>query len=202
VNLLVASNNSGKVKEFRSLLGSTFSVIGPQDSQFRDRPLPNVEENGATYYENALKKALEYHSIYSMPVLADDSGLEVDKLDGAPGVFSARYGGESISWRERWQKLFDALKPFPSESWSARFRCVLCYFDHKGGVPYFFEGVVEGRIVPPRGDMGFGYDPIFYYPPLGRTFGELESGDKDHISHRHVAVKQFLAWWRLDHPHA
>jgi XTP/dITP diphosphohydrolase len=198
MSLLIATTNSGKIREFRGLLAGKVPVVGPQDPAFRDRPLPQVEENGDTYFENALKKAIAFQKAFQHPVLADDSGLEVDGLNGGPGVLSARFGGVDISWRERWQKLFDALAKSPTEGWRARFRCVLCYYDGKT-VPQFFQGVVEGRIhSAPKGDRGFGYDPIFYYPPFAKTFGELDTGEKDGISHRAEAARHFLAWWELD----
>lgn len=198
MSVLVATSNAGKIREFRSLLGGKLLILSPQDKNFRDRQLPLVEENGDTYFENALKKALAYFHTFKVPVLSDDSGLEVEALGGRPGVRSSRFGGE-ISWRERWQKLFDAIGDSTEGNRRALFRCVLCYYDGKD-VPHFFQGTVDGLINnAARGDHGFGYDPIFLYPPFQKTFAELDHSEKDGISHRASAVHHFLSWWDLDH---
>ncbi len=169
------------------LLGARFECVPAVNP-------PDVVEDGHTYYENALKKAIAFQKVYGVPVLADDSGLELDPLDGAPGVFSARFGGEKISWPDRWKHMYEKLAPFPRDRWTARFRAVLCYYDGKS-VPVFFEGTTEGRIHPgPAGEKGFGYDPIFFSTALGRTFGEAPSADKDRVSHRAVAARKFLEW--------
>ena len=192
--LLIATQNSGKLDEFSALLADIFditSAISP----------PHVLENGTTYFENASKKALSYFETCQSPVLSDDSGLEVDVLKGAPGLLSARFGGERLSWSERWNFLYQQLRPYPVSAWSARFCCVLCYYDGNSE-PQFFEGVVPGKIAPaPKGEKGFGYDPIFYCSSLGKTFGEASREEKDQVSHRAIAAKSFLRWW-VDHSKA
>lgn len=187
--LLIATSNQGKFREFQSLLASTFLC----------EPLPQntavVLEDGKTYRENALKKARGYYEAFARPVLADDSGIEVDALGGAPGVNSATFGGEDLSWPERWNHLFQKLTPFSPTERVARFRCVLCYYDGKND-PQFFEGTTEGYIAHSAvGTRGFGYDPIFYSKDLGKTLGEADSKEKDCVSHRARAVERFLDWF-------
>jgi len=187
MKLLLASENIGKLKEFQELFGDKVECLSPAG-----RPSLQIVEDGDTYYENALKKAMGFHKAYGGAVLSDDSGLEVDALKGAPGVFSARFGGE-ISWPERWRLLHEKLAPFPKDTWHARFRCVLCYYDGQRA-PIFFEGVAEGRIDAPKGGQGFGYDPIFYSSDLRKSFGEATAAEKHRFSHRAVAARDFLAW--------
>jgi XTP/dITP diphosphohydrolase len=201
LKLLLATSNRGKLSEFEPFLNQKANLLTPSDSQFSGLKAPDVVEDGQTYFENALKKALQYHSVFQMPVLADDSGLEVDALNGEPGVFSARYGGESIAWAERWEKLHRALSPFPKDQWTARFRCVLCFYQGQASVPVFFFGTVEGSILPrPRGEKGFGYDPIFFSPQINKSFGEATPAEKQLFSHRSQAIRQFLSSGILDHP--
>jgi len=176
--LLIGTGNPGKFREFSAALSFHFECSPlPKDS-------PPAEEDAETYKENALKKARHYFS--GIPILTDDSGLEVDYLKGEPGVHSARYFG-TIPWPERWALL---LKSCPPGKRTARFRSVLCYFD--GGKPRFYEGVVEGEVVDPRGGHGFGYDPIFFCPALSKTFGEATDQEKSLLSHRAIALKAFL----------
>lgn len=193
--LLIATSNRGKTREFKRLLGDRFSILTPLDPpaiQKSPKP-PVVPETGETYFENALVKALRYFDAYKMPVLADDSGLEVDCLRGAPGVYSAIYGGEKISAAERWAHLLDAIrKSGVPQPWTARFRSVVCYYDGKS-VPWYAEGTCEGKILPePVGTEGFGYDPIFWSAELGQGFGVAEEAAKNRVSHRARAVAEFL----------
>jgi XTP/dITP diphosphohydrolase len=193
-SVLIASQNLGKLKEFQSLLSPQFSCV-PADHR-----APEVDENGTTYRENAYKKAKAYVEIYQIPVLSDDSGLEIDALNGAPGLWSARFGGEGISWKERFQKLYEQLAPYPADQWTARFRCILCYLIPRGE-PLYFEGVCEGRIDRnPKGTGGFGYDPIFYSSQLAKSLGEAPSAEKALVSHRAQAVQAFLDWAKKN-PH-
>lgn len=193
--VLLASENAGKLKELKELIGSKLVCVTPLDGNISKKHALLVEEDGQTYYENALKKALAYYKSFRLPVLADDSGLEVDPLNGAPGVFTATYGGEKASWPDRWKHLHAALAPFPPDTWRARFRCVLCYYDGTR-VPAFFEGTVEGKILPVAlGSAGFGYDPVFYSSALKKGFAEASSEEKNQHSHRAVAVRQFLDWF-------
>ena len=194
--LLLATENKGKLKEFQSFLGDSFHCLSSSDSPLPPHGKIEIIEDGTTYFENALKKAVGYFTALGVPVLSDDSGLEVDALGGAPGVFSARFGGVGISWPDRWAHLHKALSSSPPERRSARFRCVLCYYDGKG-VPVFFDGVAEGRIVSePKGGKGFGYDPIFYSTVLKKTFAEATEDEKSRFSHRAEAIRGFLEWWR------
>jgi len=193
-SVLIATQNLGKLNEFQSLLSSLFESV-PADHR-----APEVDENGTTYQENALKKANAYSKIYQLPVLSDDSGLEIDVLNGEPGLWSARFGGEGISWKERFNKLYEKLAPFPPDQWSARFRSVLCFLTPQGA-PVYFEGVCEGRIDQnPKGASGFGYDPIFYSSQLGKSLGEATSEEKAQVSHRAKAVAAFLEWAKKN-PH-
>lgn len=188
IELRIASKNVGKWKEFSELLTSPFRCLP------FDPAAPEVDETGSTYSENALLKAKGFFQYYQQPVLADDSGLEIDVLQGAPGVLSARWGGVSLSWSERFAFLYDQLRPFPPAQWTARFRTVLCWVGG-AGEPLFFEGVTEGKIqIAPTGPKGFGYDPIFFSTDLGKSFGEATDAEKSQVSHRARAVRAFLEW--------
>lgn len=192
--LLIATQNSGKLKEFESLLSPSIRCIRA------DHQAPQVEEDGKTYAENALKKAKAFQSVYQLPVLSDDSGLEIDVLKGAPGIWSARFGGEKISWKERFQKLYELLAPYSENEWTARFRCVLCLL-LPNQEPIYFEGLCEGRIDhSPLGEQGFGYDPIFYSLILKKSLGEATPAEKAQVSHRAEAVRALLDWIKKN-PH-
>ena len=185
-SLLVATTNAGKFQEFSELLKPVFRC----STLSKDTPL--VVEDGTTYKENALKKAKEYFERFKVPVLSDDSGLEVDVLGGAPGVSSAIFGGESLSWPDRWNFLYTQLGEHRLLRPSARFRCVLCYYDGVSS-PRFFEATTEGCISPsPVGSSGFGYDPIFFSADLGKSLGEASLHEKGSVSHRARAAKKFL----------
>jgi len=185
-SLLVATTNTGKFQEFSDLLKSVFRCSTlPKET-------PLVVEDGTTYKENALKKAKEYFERFKVPVLSDDSGLEIDVLGGAPGVFSANFGGESLSWPDRWNFLYNQLGNKRLSNPSARFRCVLCYYDGVNA-PQFFEATTEGSISPtPQGSGGFGYDPIFFSSDLRKSLGEATLPEKSSVSHRARATKKFL----------
>jgi XTP/dITP diphosphohydrolase len=193
-NLLIATQNRGKLLEFESSLAGSFSCISPTQAVSKGHLSPDdLVENGQTYYENALKKALAYHRAFQLPTLADDSGFEVEALGNGPGVFSARFGGETLSWPERWKLVHEKLASIPPERWVARFRCVLCYYDGME-VPKFFQGISEGFVsAKARGEHGFGYDPIFFSPELGKTFAEAIPSEKAAVSHRGRAVARFIA---------
>jgi len=193
VKLLLASENLGKLSEFQELLGGKITCLSAADTTLPRKFTPQIVEDGETYFENALKKAMGYYRAFGIPVLSDDSGLEVDPLNGAPGVFSARFGGEEISWPDRWRLLHEKLAPFSRDTWRARFRAVLCYYDGET-VPRFFQGVTEGLIVEAKGAKGFGYDPIFYSDVLKKTFGEASSAEKHRCSHRSAASREFLSF--------
>ena len=186
--VLIASQNEGKVREFRRLLGSIpADFVGIND-------LPKVEapdEDGATFFENAAIKARFYSQHFGEIALADDSGLVVDALGGAPGVHSARYGGDGLSDLDRLRLLLANLRDVPAEERTARFECVVVVAGpERGGDILHAVGAVEGKIITePRGSNGFGYDPVFV--PSGETLttAEMSADEKDALSHRGLAVR-------------
>lgn len=191
--LVVATRNAGKLREIRALTAGRPLVWRGLD-EFPD--LPEVQESGATFAENARLKARHYAAATGLPALADDSGLEVDALGGAPGVHSARYAGLPRDDTANNHKLIAALAGVPPARRTARFRCALA-LAHKGVVLLEAEGVFEGLIIDePRGTNGFGYDPHFLIPELGRTAAELPPAEKNARSHRGQALRALLA--RLD----
>ncbi len=188
--LLIATSNSGKVIEIAALLeGLNCRVIGLFDLP---QPPPSVEETGTTFVANALIKAEHYHAHSGLITLADDSGLEVDALDGRPGVYSARYGGEGLSSAGQIALLLEELKDTPEEKRAGRFVCSIALIGELNGarIRRTFEGQCEGRIAfAPRGQGGFGYDPIFIDAELGNTFAELSRAEKAARSHRGKALR-------------
>jgi len=185
--LLVATGNPGKKREFQDLLAPLqASLCFPTELSLNIAVL----EDGETYAENARKKALTYRQATGMLTLADDSGLEVDALDGAPGIRSARYApGRDV---DRVTALLAALNGVPSEKRSARFRCVVAIATTDGRI-YSAEGVCEGQITcEPAGEAGFGYDPIFYLPAYEQTMAQISSTEKNRISHRARAIEAAL----------
>ncbi|MFL6526959.1 MAG: RdgB/HAM1 family non-canonical purine NTP pyrophosphatase [Chthoniobacterales bacterium] len=184
MDLLLATRNAHKTREFSELLGPDFKV---RDLTSRS-DLPIVDETGSTFAENAALKALAISKCVSGWIVADDSGLEVEALSGAPGIFSARYAGESATDQENVAKLLRQLSgKTPSR---ARFRCVLA-LAKEGALIRIFDGVVEGHIVAAsRGTHGFGYDPVFVPDGFSETFAELPAKVKNGVSHRAKAVAQ------------
>jgi XTP/dITP diphosphohydrolase len=184
--LLVATKNQNKLKEYRAIFSDVhFQLLSLQDIQLD----MDVEETGTTFTENATAKALAYAKVSGLLSLADDSGLEVDALGGAPGVYSARFEGRDTSYAERFHVILERLKGLPMEQRTARFRCVIALAEPSG---YYrtVEGVLEGVIAEaPRGEHGFGYDPIFLVPALGKTTAELTPEQKNRISHRGRAAQ-------------
>ena len=187
-SLLIATSNPGKQREFAALLASSgLELRLPAEV----RPLPTVQETGRSYAENAILKARAFAQASSLFALADDSGLEVDTLNGAPGLHSARIAGPGRSDADRRALLLRHLQAFP-RPWPARFRCVVALASPDGGV-WTAEGVCEGEIIPAeRGDKGFGYDPIFLVAERGLTMAELSESDKNAISHRGRATMAIL----------
>jgi XTP/dITP diphosphohydrolase len=189
--LLIATNNPGKVKEFRQLLQKLENVtlFTPKEINL----FISVKESGSTYAENAALKAHSFADASSMPALADDSGLEVDALDGAPGLFSARYSvkpGANDADRRAFLLANLAHLPLP---WTARFRAMLAFALPEEEEVILYEGICEGEIIPEeRGDNGFGYDPIFYIPTKGLTMAQLSDQEKNLISHRGRAAQAAL----------
>jgi XTP/dITP diphosphohydrolase len=194
-SILIATTNKGKVSEIASLLegleGLDCRVIGLEDLA---QVPPPVEETGTTFAENAILKADYYHAATGLLTLADDSGLEVDALGGRPGVYSARYGGESSSSARQIALLLEEIKGTPEEKRTARFVCVVALAGDSG-IRQTFEGRCEGEIaIEPRGAGGFGYDPIFIDTELGRTFAELSPEEKSSRSHRGKALRAAIEY--------
>jgi len=191
--VVLATLNPGKVRELARLLGDLpIELVDLADVPGASLP----PETGATYVENALIKARAAHRLTGHAALGDDSGLEVEALGGAPGLHSARFGGPGLDDAGRVTLLLEHLRAVPAGKRSARFRCVIALVDESGG-ERAVEGVAEGEIAAaPRGDGGFGYDPVFFYPPLGRTFGELSDRDKERVSHRGLAARAARALLR------
>ncbi|OJF16352.1 MAG: non-canonical purine NTP pyrophosphatase [Bacillaceae bacterium G1] len=185
--VIIATRNPGKLKEFQAFFGQFgWKVQGLND--FPD--VPEIVEDGRTFEENARKKAEALFDWTKRPVLADDSGLEVDALDGRPGVYSARYAGEGATDGQNIAKLLAELQGVPAGRRQARFRCVLVFILDEGR-QLVAEGTCEGIILEkPRGDGGFGYDPVFFVPALGKTMAELSAEEKNRISHRGAALRQ------------
>jgi len=185
--IVLASNNVGKVREFNQLLHGCEIEVMPQ-SEFS---VAEIEETGLTFVENALLKARNACEYTGLPAVADDSGLEVDALQGAPGIHSARYAGTDASDLDNLQKLLDALKDVPDGKRSARFQCLMVYMRHpKDPTPCIFQGTWEGRILfEARGDNGFGYDPVFYVPDQRCSSAQLPAEVKNRLSHRGQALR-------------
>jgi len=190
-DLLLASQNPGKLNEMRTLVdGLPLRVVGPRDIGIHDSP----EETGESFLENATQKARHYARLSGLLTVADDSGLSVDALDGAPGLYSSRFGGEGASDLERNRLLLEKLRGVPPERRGAHFTSAVVAA--QGGVVLFSAlETVSGLIAEEmRGANGFGYDPLFLYPPFGRTFGEVSREDKDRVSHRGKAFARLRAF--------
>ncbi len=191
IDLLVATTNPGKFAEVRAILGKRpISILSLRDCE---NP-PSVIEDGVSFEENALKKARTLARYSGLVTLADDSGIEVDALGGAPGVYSSSYGGEEGNDKKNNEKLLRNLESVPAERRTARFVCVLalCVPAEGGLKEWLVRDSCEGRIAfAPAGGNGFGYDPLFFYPPLGKTFGEIDRETKASVSHRGRALKRF-----------
>ena len=184
MKFLVATNNQGKLKEFNQILGE----LGIECVSLRDMGITaDVEETGTTFLENALLKAKEIYKIAKIPTISDDSGLMVDALDGAPGVYSARYGGEPSDDNKNMDKLLANLKDVPNRT--ARFKSVIAAVFSENDI-LVSEGECEGVIIDEkRGNNGFGYDPIFYVKSFEKTFAEMTDDEKNSFSHRGNAIR-------------
>lgn len=199
--LLIATTNPGKVREIRPLLGDGLRLLTLADLP----PIPEPVEHGATFAENARLKARAYAAASGALTLAEDSGLAIDALDGAPGVHSARYPG--ATYPDKFANLYSALRDHP-RPWTARYVCAVAIARGgqevarsgearraEGEIVFECEGRCEGEIAAePRGDGGFGYDPIFFFPPYGRTFGEVSDPEKLAVAHRGHAMRQVKRW--------
>jgi XTP/dITP diphosphohydrolase len=192
--LVLASNNSGKIREIQALLPN-HSIIS--QSEFIQS---EAEETAITFVENALLKARHAAQHCRFPVLADDSGLVVDALSGAPGIFSARYAGIAASDQDNVNKLLMELKDVPLEERTARFICVLVLIEHANDpVPVIAQGVWEGRILfHPTGTNGFGYDPVFWVPGHDCSSAELSAEVKNSLSHRGQALRQLATLLKME----
>ncbi len=184
--LLLATNNRDKVDEIRHY----FQGLNLEFKTAKDFPhIPAVVEDQPTLQGNAIKKAQTLAQFTGLLTLADDTGLEVDALGGAPGVFSSRFAGENASYAENVAKLLQDMEPVPDDQRTARFRCVIALVH--GQIIETVEGICEGLILKSRqGNSGFGYDPVFYIPELGATFAQMSIADKNRISHRGRALAQ------------
>jgi len=188
--IVLASNNKGKVREFGEMLSTINMEVLPQ-ANFN---IEDADETGLTFVENAIIKARHASAIAGLPAIADDSGLEVDFLNGAPGIYSARYSGEGATDEKNLLKLLEALKDVPEEKRTARFQCVLVYMQHaEDPTPLICQGTWEGIILTePQGDNGFGYDPVFYVPTHKCSSAQLSAEEKNKLSHRGQALKMLL----------
>lgn len=188
--VVLASNNKGKLREFAELLGGLHLDIIPQ----AQLGVSDVDETGLTFVENAIIKARHAAQITGLPAIADDSGIEVDALNGAPGIYSARYGGPGATDTINNQKLLLALADVPAGQRSARYQCLIVYMRHAlDPTPIICSGSWEGQILTaPQGRSGFGYDPIFFVPTHQCSGGELDAVEKNRISHRGQALRKLL----------
>ncbi|WP_145542272.1 XTP/dITP diphosphatase [Yersinia alsatica] len=188
--VVLATGNPGKVRELANLLADFGLDVVAQT----ELAVESAEETGLTFIENAILKARHAAQTTGLPAIADDSGLAVDALGGAPGIYSARYAGIDASDQENLEKLLVALKDIPDEQRGAQFHCVLVYMRHAADpTPLVFHGQWPGVIAhQPAGAAGFGYDPIFYVPELGKTAAELTREEKHAVSHRGQALKLML----------
>ncbi len=187
--IVLASNNPGKLREIQALAAGKLELLLQSDFA-----VPEVEETGLSFVENAILKARHAARHTGLPALADDSGLEVDALNGAPGIRSARYAGPGASDAENLQKLLQDLADVPEHQRRARFQCVVVYMKHaEDPTPLICQGTWEGRILTaPRGENGFGYDPLFYVPTHHCASAELPPAVKNTLSHRGKALCQLF----------
>ncbi|MGN1134299.1 MAG: RdgB/HAM1 family non-canonical purine NTP pyrophosphatase [Oscillospiraceae bacterium] len=191
MKIILASNNKNKLREIKEILGPFGLEVISQSQAGADI---EVEENGLTFEENSALKARAIYDMFKMPVIADDSGLTVDYLDGAPGIYSARYAEPG----KRCLKVLSQLENVPDEKRTAAFVCVICYIDEKGK-EHFFRGECKGRISrAKRGENGFGYDPIFVYGDGEKTFAELSAEYKNKVSHRANALKKLSDYFKSE----
>ena len=190
MRIIIASHNQDKIREFHEIIqDQRIEFTGMGDQGFHDE----IKETGTSYRENALIKASAVHRALGGYVLADDSGLQLDVLDGFPGIYSARFAGEKTAYPDKIKRLHELLSDYPQEEWKASFHCSLCFIDERGEA-FFYDQEVRGLILAEaRGEHGFGYDPVFYLPELGKTNAELPAREKNLRSHRGLAL---LAWYR------
>lgn len=195
--IVLASNNPGKVREINQILAGLHLSVVPQS----DFEVTEAEETGLTFVENALLKARNAARFTGLPAIADDSGLEVDALHGAPGIYSARYAGKGAGDKANLLKLLDDIKNVPDEKRTARFQCLLVYLHHElDPTPIICQGTWEGRILrAPVGDNGFGYDPVFFVPTHGCSSAQLPPETKNQLSHRGQALRRLAGALGMAH---
>lgn len=189
--IVLASNNAGKVREINQLLQDQQIQVVPQ----REFDIQDIEETGLTFVENAILKARHAAKESGLAAIADDSGLEVDALMGAPGIYSARFAGPGCNDQDNNRKLIESLRGIPDEQRSARFQCLMVYMRHADDpTPIICQGTWEGRIMQePQGENGFGYDPLFFVPKEDCTSAQLSPEIKNRLSHRGQALGKLLA---------
>ncbi|MDB3869293.1 XTP/dITP diphosphatase [Candidatus Thioglobus sp.] len=188
--IILASNNTGKIREFNAMLAGFYEVVSMADMNVKEVP-----ETGLTFVENALIKARNASIQSGLPALADDSGIVVDALEGAPGIYSARYAGNHGDDEANIQKLLDDMKQVSDAQRSARFWCAIVFVEHANDpTPIIIQRGWEGEIMREKsGENGFGYDPIFYVPTYKKSSAELSSEQKNNISHRGKALQALLS---------
>jgi XTP/dITP diphosphohydrolase len=191
-SIVLASNNAGKVREINQLLSDERIHVIPQG----ELGVPEAEETGLTFVENAILKARNAARHSGLSAIADDSGIEVDALRGAPGIYSARYAGRDASDWDNLEKLLADLAHVPEEERSARFQCLVVYLRHaEDPTPVICQGTWEGRILfEPTGENGFGYDPVFFVPTHGCSSAELDPATKNSLSHRGQALAKLVRY--------
>lgn len=190
MKITLASGNKGKLAEFQQLLAGLHFDVVPQS----DFNIPEAIENGLSFVENALIKARHASRLTGLPAIADDSGLEVDALNGAPGIYSSRFSGENATDDKNNLQLLSLLQDIPEAERTARFQCLLVYLRHpEDPTPLICQGTWEGRIAfNADGENGFGYDPLFYIPELSCTSAQLDKEQKNKLSHRGKAMAELL----------
>lgn len=188
--IVLATSNPGKIRELQSLLAPLAIEVLPQSQFTREA----VAETGLSFVENAIIKARHASLVSGLAAIADDSGIEVDALGGAPGIYSARYAGAGATDEQNLDKLIDAMKSVPALERTARYRCALVYMrSHDDASPIVCQAAWEGRLlISPRGAGGFGYDPVFELPGHGLTVAELPADEKNRLSHRGKALRALV----------
>ncbi|MFL0811361.1 MAG: RdgB/HAM1 family non-canonical purine NTP pyrophosphatase [Agarilytica sp.] len=192
--VILASGNTGKLREFKNILLDVGFDVKPQ----AEYQVPDAEETGLTFVENAILKARNACEHTGLPAISDDSGIEVDAIDGAPGIYSARFAGEGSHREEKDHannlKLLHDLNNTPDEKRTARYQCVLVFMRHaKDPTPIIAQGAWEGSILrTPKGENGFGYDPLFWVPTHNCSSAQLDKAEKNRISHRAIAMQALL----------
>lgn len=197
IQITLATGNEDKVREIEAIIDSpAVHLISMRQAGLTDE----IEEDGDTFAANALIKAKAVHQVTGGYVLADDSGLAIDVLNGAPGIYSARFAGVDADYPTKIRRMHELLAPYPPETWTARFVCVMALI-LPDGREQLFEGVCHGRIAAKaRGRNGFGYDPVFLLPDRDVTMAELDPAEKHAISHRGLALRQLSSWLKQHEP--